>query len=590
MLRKGRTSIVLALILAFAMVLSQTVFAKAQTGQYQGAEAEPGSNLFQIRPIGTTDWEVAYCINLHAAYPTPEVKQDPNNPLTFDLSDDPSDLTKFTENKDPALTKQLLTVMWNGGPNDAAGLVSSKELTDVQLRTVTQYAIWHLTDNFNGARDLSGSMLQVYKVMIGASQSESLPFGKQFTMQQLPEGAKLNVFTPTNNIKPPSGYSQWQNLLSSQFLDRNDKPLKPTPSEPSNPGVEEKSVNFAKLDKATQQPVSGAKLRLERQLLNSTINGEAQDYDWTTDGNTATVKLAPGEYLIKELQVPQGYKPLVENAKTPIAQVIVTEEGTVTINSQTGVVYDGGIVKIFNESTASHDEHDVVISKTDIAGKEIAGAQIEVWSTGDDAKKLFDWTSVEGESKTIRLAEGAYVFKETVAPEGYTVVSDIKFSVDADGSVTTTDVQQTVDGKKIASTDGNTLTVIDEAEAPGVDNGSSRNLKWLVPLIGGGVLVGGLLAWNALSSNAVGSSGSSTGPSVGQPGSAPTTSPNANGAEAAQEAAKPSAHRDVANNEAKQHASQKTLANTGVELRLILLLASLLIAVGAVLVIRRKTA
>ncbi|MCG7250864.1 Cys-Gln thioester bond-forming surface protein, partial [Corynebacterium striatum] len=384
----------LALILAFAMVLSQTVFAKAQTGQYQGAEAEPGSNLFQIRPIGTTDWEVAYCINLHAAYPTPEVKQDPNNPLTFDLSDDPSDLTKFTENKDPALTKQLLTVMWNGGPNDAAGLVSSKELTDVQLRTVTQYAIWHLTDNFNGARDLSGSMLQVYKVMIGASQSESLPFGKQFTMQQLPEGAKLNVFTPTNNIKPPSGYSQWQNLLSSQFLDRNDKPLKPTPSEPSNPGVEEKSVNFAKLDKATQQPVSGAKLRLERQLLNSTINGEAQDYDWTTDGNTATVKLAPGEYLIKELQVPQGYKPLVENAKTPIAQVIVTEEGTVTINSQTGVVYDGGIVKIFNESTASHDEHDVVISKTDIAGKEIAGAQIEVWSTGDDAKKLFDWTSV----------------------------------------------------------------------------------------------------------------------------------------------------------------------------------------------------
>lgn len=496
--------------------------------------------------------------------------------------------------------------MWNGGPNDAAGLVSSNELTDVQLRTVTQYAIWHLTDNFDGAKDLSGAMLQVYNVMIGASTSETLSLGKQFAMQQLPEGAKLNVFTPTNNITPPIGYSQWQNLLSSQFLDSNDQPLKPTPSEPSNPGGEEKSVDFAKLDKATQKPVSGAQLQLQRQDSNATINGAAQDYSWTTDGNTATVKLAPGEYLIKELQVPPGYKPLVGDARTPIAQVIVADDGTVTVNGPDGsVVYDAGMVKIFNESTATTttsaaattsavapapESHDVVISKTDIGGKEIAGAQIEVWSTGADAKQLFAWTSVEGESKTISLAEGEYVFKEVVAPAGFKVVSDIQFSVGADGSVSTTDVAQTVDGKKVASAAGNTLTVIDEAEAPGVDNGSSRNLKWLVPLIGGGVLVGGLLAWNALTSNAVGSSGSSTGPSVGQPGSAPTTSPNANRAEAAQEASKPSAQRDVANNEAKQHASQKTLARTGVELGLILLLASLLIAVGAVLVIRRKAA
>lgn len=96
--RKGRTSIVLALILAFAMVLSQTVFAKAQTGEYQGAETAPDSNLFQIRPLGATDWEVAYCINLRAAYPTPEGEQDLNNPLTFNLSNDSSDLTKFTVN------------------------------------------------------------------------------------------------------------------------------------------------------------------------------------------------------------------------------------------------------------------------------------------------------------------------------------------------------------------------------------------------------------------------------------------------------------------------------------------------------------
>ena len=115
----------------------------------------------------------------------------------------------------------------------------------------------------------------------------------------------------------------------------------------------------------------------------------------------------------------------------------------------------------------------MVISKTDVAGNEIAGAKIEVWSAGTDGRMLESWTSVAGESKTIQLAAGDYVFKETVAPEGFKVVSDITFTVDANGTVTTTDVKQTADGKQVATAKDGKLTVINEAKKTDVNPDTS---------------------------------------------------------------------------------------------------------------------
>ncbi len=448
-----------------AMVLSTAVVAWAQDEKqvFEGSMTAPGSNHFQVRPQQGGDWETAYCLNIHRAYPTASGQEGADGLPQFYKSDDPSDLGSFTETNGPELTQKLLAVMWVGYPNDATGAIKNGDLTKDQLRNATQNAIWHLTDGYDATNQLSGDTLKAYNVMIGQSKSETLSFGTTFELKPVPEGSKLNVYLPTNNVTPPTGYGQWQNLLSSQFFDENDNPISPEPNNPNEPGNGEFNVNFEKLDKDTKTFVAGAKLQLQPQLNSSTINGNAGDFTWDSKDAAEQIKMSPGEYLLKELQAPQNYKP-IDNPSLPIAQIAVADDGSVTVNSEgDSVVFENDTVKIFNEAEAPKS-FDVVISKTDVAGKEIAGAQIEIWSAGDDGTKLESWTSVEGESKTIQLAAGEYVFKETVAPEGFKVVSEIKFSVGADGTVTTTDVQQTTDGKKVATADGGKLTVINEAE------------------------------------------------------------------------------------------------------------------------------
>ncbi|MCB6443064.1 SpaA isopeptide-forming pilin-related protein, partial [Streptococcus salivarius] len=46
-----------------------------------------------------------------------------------------------------------------------------------------------------------------------------------------------------------------------------------------------------------------------------------------------------------------------------------------------------------------------------------------------------DWTTVADTSKVIKLAPGTYTLREFDAPEGYQIVGDITFTVNADGSI-----------------------------------------------------------------------------------------------------------------------------------------------------------
>ena len=101
-------------------------------------------------------------------------------------------------------------------------------------------------------------------------------------------------------------------------------------------------------------------------------------------------------------------------------------------------------------------EKDVVFSKVNLGGKEIAGAKIQI-NQGDRA--IAEWTSEEGKSHTLKLAEGEYVFHEESAPEGYLAVTDITFTVEKDGKVTV----ESANGNTVKS-EGNKLIVTDQAK------------------------------------------------------------------------------------------------------------------------------
>ena len=102
----------------------------------------------------------------------------------------------------------------------------------------------------------------------------------------------------------------------------------------------------------------------------------------------------------------------------------------------------------------------VKVAKTDIAnGEELEGATIQVLDgkgevvTTATGERL-EWTSTTEPKLIEGLTAGTeYTLRETVAPEGYDVTTDIKFTIDEAGKVTTT-------GKTTTDAEGKTVFLV----------------------------------------------------------------------------------------------------------------------------------
>ena len=125
-------------------------------------------------------------------------------------------------------------------------------------------------------------------------------------------------------------------------------------------------------------------------------------------------KIPYGEYIVREIEAPTGY-------------ILSDEIYPVTI-SEDGEVIE---IKAVNKSTK------VRISKQDITtGEELPGATLQI--IDEDGNVATEWVSTDEahfiEGKLIAGKE--YTLRETIAPDGYEIASEIKFTVNTDGSVT----------------------------------------------------------------------------------------------------------------------------------------------------------
>lgn len=125
-------------------------------------------------------------------------------------------------------------------------------------------------------------------------------------------------------------------------------------------------------------------------------------------------KIPYGEYIVREIEAPTGY-------------ILSDESYPVTI-SEDGEVIE---IKAVNKSTK------VRISKQDITtGEELPGATLQI--IDEDGNVATEWVSADEahfiEGKLIAGKE--YTLRETIAPDGYEIASEIKFTVNTDGSVT----------------------------------------------------------------------------------------------------------------------------------------------------------
>ena len=148
------------------------------------------------------------------------------------------------------------------------------------------------------------------------------------------------------------------------------------------------------------------------------------------NGYFAFDEIPYGEYVVKEIEAPTGY-------------ILSDESYPVTISE------NGEIVEI----TAENKPITIEISKQDVYGEELSGAEMQLENA--DGEVIDEWTSDGTNHVVTELPAGEYTLKEIAAPDGYVITTDIAFSVDCYGIVT-------IDGMETEASDetGNPLIVM----------------------------------------------------------------------------------------------------------------------------------
>ena len=158
--------------------------------------------------------------------------------------------------------------------------------------------------------------------------------------------------------------------------------------------------DFSKTDVTGDKELPGAKLKVADK------DGNVID-EWTSTENKHTIEglVVGNEYTMTEEIAPDGYV------------------------KATSITF-----KVENTKEVQHvqmKDKIVDMSKVDIGGEEIEGAEIKVYD--EDGNIVDEWTSTKEEHKIKGLEEGKkYTLHEEVAPDGYVKATDVEFEVTTD--------------------------------------------------------------------------------------------------------------------------------------------------------------
>lgn len=181
-----------------------------------------------------------------------------------------------------------------------------------------------------------------------------------------------------------------------------------------------------------------------------------------------------GEYYIKELAAPAGWKINPDAFPVSIQPDMVAEDAAVIQIVYPEVVYDELIYT------------PITLTKTDITGVEtLPGALIEVMNS-EGTLIYREFTDANGEIPDIPVVPGTYTFREVYAPEGYELnTTEMTFTVDELGNITgetvirddytrVTLVKQDMDGNPLAGVefgllkDDEFLVAVAQSDAKGI--------------------------------------------------------------------------------------------------------------------------
>lgn len=119
-------------------------------------------------------------------------------------------------------------------------------------------------------------------------------------------------------------------------------------------------------------------------------------------------------HVIKELTVGKSY---TMTETKPADGYVTAESITFTVENTAEI----------QKQEMKDDVTKVLISKQDIAGKELSGAKLTILD--EDGKVVESWTSTEEAHYIEMLPIGTYTLREETAPEGYLIAKDVVFEV-----------------------------------------------------------------------------------------------------------------------------------------------------------------
>ncbi|MBQ8514523.1 MAG: hypothetical protein IJ496_03920, partial [Ruminococcus sp.] len=228
--------------------------------------------------------------------------------------------------------------------------------------------------------------------------------------------------------------------------------------------------NTASLDSVT---VSDTKATVAADKI--TFTGE----DTTIEG------LTDGTYQLKEIAGPDGYAVVsaftfvIKNGKVDTTQTVSVTNGVVTLEAGKIIVLDQKKISINKEGLGSDGTTKVELAEDNDATFVLSGDDLSDVTAGgkkdDDKDNKITFTGNDADIAGLK-AGVTYELEETVAPDGYTVVSKFKFTVDESGSVTLVDAE--TNGN--VSTDGKTITIKDNISQIQIDKSDVTGEKEVV--------------------------------------------------------------------------------------------------------------
>ena len=185
-------------------------------------------------------------------------------------------------------------------------------------------------------------------------------------------------------------------------------------------------ISVSKTDIASGDEIAGAHIQIIKKVeKDGKITEEVvEEWDSTTEAHVVTGLTTGVQYILRETVAPDGYTVTSDTTFSIDATGKVFAQGTTTTDDS------GNTVLLVEDAKTS-----IKVSKVDVTNdKELAGATIIIQDA--DGQTVAQWTSSDKPHVVEGLKTGVeYTLKETVAPAGYTIATETRFSINADGKI-----------------------------------------------------------------------------------------------------------------------------------------------------------